>query len=136
MATLQEPARATARADVVTAVIAVVGASQILFGVVAFLFPGTFYDVVAGYPPYNEHFLMDVGSWQIALGALAVYGARRQDWRIGLLGLLALQYALHAIPHFIHFDDAEKSGQAWFATVALTATAVLLVALLVRERAR
>jgi hypothetical protein len=136
MATVQEPARATARADVVTIVIAIVGVSQILTGLVAFLLPGTFYDVVAGYPPYNEHFLMDVGSWQIALGALAVYGARRPDWRVGLLGLLALQYVLHLIPHLIHFDDAETSGQAWFATIALGATAALLIVLLVRERAR
>jgi len=134
MATVQEPARASARADVVTAVIALVGASQIVTGVIAFVFPGTFYDILAGYPPYNEHFLMDVGSWQI--GALAVYGARRPDWRVGLLGLLALQYVLHLIPHLIHFDDAETSGQAWFATIALGATAALLIALLVRERAR
>ena len=41
---------------------------------------------------------MDLGSWQIALGAIAVYGARRPDWRVPLLGLVGLQYLLHAIP--------------------------------------
>ena len=137
MATLQEPVpRAGARTDAVTTVLLVVGASQVLFGLMAFVVPGTFYDVVAAYPPYNEHFLMDVGTWQIALGAIAIYGARRTDWRVGLLALLALQYALPAISHFIHFGDAEKTGHSWFATIALTATAVLLFALLVRERGR
>jgi len=134
MATVSQPAHA--RADVVTAVLVVVGASQVVTGLVAFLAPQTFYDVLAGYPPFNEHFLMDVGSWQIALGALTVFGARRADWRVPLLAFLALQYALHLIPHLIHFDDAEKSGQAWFATIALGLTTVLLAGLFLRERGR
>lgn len=137
MATVQQPApRAGERADAVTLVLVLAGASQVVAGALAFFVPGTFYDIVAGYPPYNEHFLMDVGSWQIALGAIALYGARRADWRVPLLALLALQYVLHFIPHLIHFGDAEKSGQAWFATIALGLTAVLLIGLFVRERAR
>lgn len=134
MATVSQPAHA--RADVVTAVLVVVGASQVLTGVIAFFAPDTFYDIVASYPPMNEHFLMDVGSWQIVLGALAVFGARRADWRAPLLGFLALQYALHLVPHLIHFDDAEKAGHAWFAAIALGATTVLLGALFLRERSR
>ncbi|HEX2084835.1 MAG TPA: hypothetical protein VHF89_04065 [Solirubrobacteraceae bacterium] len=137
MATVQEPApRAAERADAVTLVLLLVGASQLLTGAFAFFAPGSFYDVVAGYPPYNEHFLMDVGSWQIALGAIALYGARRAAWRVPLLALLALQYVLHLVPHLIHFDDAEKSGQAWFATIALALASVVLIGLFVRERSR
>jgi hypothetical protein len=132
MATVSQPART--RADVVAPLLLVVGASQVLTGLLAFFAPQTFYDVLAGYPPMNEHFLMDVGSWQIALGAIAMFGARRTEWQVPLLGFLALQYALHVVPHIIHFDDAEKSGQAWFATIALALATVLLGALFVRER--
>ena len=133
---LQEPARATTRADVVTIVLVVVGVQQLATGVTALLAPGTFYDVVAAYPPQNDHFLMDLGSWMIALGAIALYGARRAEWRAPLLGLLALQYALHTIPHVLHVDDAKEAWQGWFALISLALAALLLFGLFLRERKR
>ena len=136
MATLQEPARASARADVVTIVLVVAGVQQLATGVLALLAPGTFYDVLAAYPPQNDHFLMDLGSWMIALGAIALYGARRAEWRAPLLGLLGLQYALHTIPHVLHVDDAEEAWQGWFALISLALAAALLLGLFLRERAR
>ena len=137
MASVQEPApRAGARSDVVTVVLVLVGVTQLVAGVVAFVAPGAFYDAIAGYPPENEHFLMDLGSWQVALGAIALYGARRPAWRVPLLGLLALQYALHTVPHVLHVDDAEESWQGTFALVAQGLGAVVLTALFLRERAR
>ena len=136
MATLQEPARATARADVVTIVLVVVGVQQLATGLLAFLAPGTFYDVIASYAPQNDHFVMDAGSWMIALGAAALYGARRADWRAPLLALLGLQYALHAVPHVLHVDDPETSWHGPFALISLVLAAVVLFGLFVRERGR
>ena len=137
MATVQQPAPpARTRADVVTVVLFVVGVQQLATGVLAFVAPGTFYDVLAGFPPQNDHFVMDLGSWMIALGAIALYGARRESWRAPLLGLLALQYGLHTVPHVLHVDDAQETWQGWFALVALAAGALLLAGLFLRERAR
>ncbi|HEV2815172.1 MAG TPA: DUF4345 family protein [Solirubrobacteraceae bacterium] len=137
MTTLQEPApRAGARADVVPLVLVVVGVTQVAAGLLAFLAPGAFYDLVAGYPPENSHFLKDIGSWNLALGGLALYGARRADWHVPLLGFLALQYVVHTISHVI---DAGESDPGWHSTFALITQgfgAVVLVALVLRERAR
>lgn len=137
MATVQEPVpRAAARTDLVTAVLLVVGVTQLATGVLAFVAPGAFYDLVAGYPPENHHFLKDLGSWSVALGAVALYGARRADWRTPLLGLLAIQYLLHTVSHVI---DAGDSDPGWHSTLALVTQgfgAVLLIALFLRERAR
>ena len=137
MATVQQPApRASAGADVITIVLVVAGATQLVAGVLAFFAPGVFYDVAASYPPENHHFLKDLGSWSVALGAIAIYGARRPDWRVPLLGLVGLQYLLHTGSHIIDAGDAEKAGHDPFAIITQGLGAVLLLGLFLRERAR
>ena len=120
----------------VPAVLLVVGISQLVIGVWAFVAPGSFYDVIATYPPQNDHFLKDIGSWNVALGAAAVYAARKPSWHVGMLGVLTLQYVLHGISHAIDIDVADSDAMGVFATVLQFATAALLAALFLRERAR
>ena len=137
MATVQEPApREHARADVVTIVLVVVGVTQLAVGGLAFFAPGAFYDLVAGYPPENHHFIMDIGSWNVALGAIALFGARRAEWRTPLLGFLALQYVLHSIAHVVDLNDSDPSWQGPFALITQGLGAVVLSALFLRERGR
>ncbi len=137
MTTVREPAsRAAASADVVTVVLLIVGVTQVAAGLLAFLAPGAFYDLIAGYPPENDHFLKDVGSWSVALGAIALYGARRADWRVPLLALIGLQYALHTGAHIVDAGDAEESRYDVVAIVTQGFGALLLLGLFLRERAR
>ncbi|HEV3002374.1 MAG TPA: hypothetical protein VGW75_16650 [Solirubrobacteraceae bacterium] len=137
MATVPQPApHARAGTDAVTAVLLIVGVTQLATGAFAFLAPGAFYDAIAAYPPENHHFLMDVGSWQVALGAIALYGARRAEWRVPLLGLIAIQYLLHGISHAIDVDLAEEAWQGWSALAAQVVGFVALAGLFLRERAR
>lgn len=132
--TLASRRAARTRADLTTTVLLVVAAAQLLPGLLAFLAPGAFYDLLAPYPPENAHLSKDLGAWQIALGAAALIAARRPDWRVPMLGVLALQYGLHTVSHAI---DADVSDPAWNGPAVLAlqavATAVLL-ALLVKER--
>ena len=137
MATVQQPApRAGTRTDLVTAVILVVGVTQLATGALALIAPGAFYDLFAGYPPENEHFVMDLGSWQIALGAIALYGARRADWSLTLLGFLAVQYVLHTIPHVLHAGDSDPGWHGAYGMATQAFRPVVLIALFLRERAR
>ena len=127
-------ARSHRRLDVVDVVLLVVAATQIVPGLLAFAAPGVFYDEIGPFPPENEHFIRDLGSWQIALGAAALVAVRRPAWRLPMLGLLALQYGLHAISHLVDLDASERDGQA-AATLALQVGAcAVLTALCVRER--
>ena len=128
------PRREHAGTDLVTVVLVVVGLAQLLPGLLAFFAPGAFYDALAGYPPRNDHFLRDLGSWQIALGAIALYGARRQAWRAPLLGLLALQYLLHAISHLINVNDTDPAWQGPFALALQVLGFLALAGLFLRER--
>ena len=124
------------RTDLADVALLVVGTTQVALGALAFLAPGTFYDLIASYPPDNAHFLKDVGSWQVALGAAALYAARRPAWRVPMLGILAIQYTLHTISHLIDVDVPDPAWQGTFALVTQAFGAVVLVALFLRERAR
>lgn len=123
------------RPDLVAAALLLFGVFSLLTGAWLFLDPGGFYDVIATYPPRNDHFLRDIGSFDVALGAAALYGARRPGWRAPMLGVLALQYGLHTISHLIdiHGTDPRALGVANFG--ALLAATLLLVGLFAKERA-
>lgn len=127
------PAPRAHAVDLTEAVLYAVAAIQILPGVLAFVAPGAFYDLLGPYPPQNDHFIKDLGSWQIALGAAALIGARRPDWRVPILGVLTLQFALHTVSHAI---DVGATDPSWNGPVSLALEALVtlvLAALLVKE---
>jgi hypothetical protein len=137
MTSLGQPvARPGERVDLVAMVLLAVGAATLLTGAWLFLAPGSFYDVIATYPPRNDHFLRDLGSFNVALGAAAIYGARRSTWRTPMLGVLTLQNGLHTISHLINIDDTDPQALGVVNFVLLAALTALLAALFVRERAR
>jgi predicted anti-sigma-YlaC factor YlaD len=117
----------------VRAVLLIAGITQLVTGAWLFVSPGSFYDAIATYPPENDHFLKDVGSWNVALGLAAVIAARTPSWQRGMLGVLAVQYTLHAISHGIDVDQADPESMGVFTLVLQAAAAVLFAVLFVRE---
>ncbi len=92
-------------------------------GVWAFAAPKSFYDVVATYPPFNEHLFHDIGAFQIGLGAAALAGLFVRDGlRVALIGGAA-GALVHAVSHVIDRDLGGRSTDPW----TITAFAVLLV---------
>ena len=128
------PARTTA--DLTGIVLGVAAATQIVPGLLAFLAPGAFYDLLAPFPPQNDHMTRDVGSWQIALGLAAAVAVGRRSWRVPMLAILTLQYALHAMSHLI---DVDESDPAWIGPaelVVLAVAALVLAGVLAAEQRR
>ena len=124
---------APSRSDLASIVLLLVAIGLVLPGILAFVSPGAFYDQIAGYPPRNDHFLRDLGAFQIGLGGLALLGWARPAIRAAALGILALHFALHTVSHII---DVSNSDPAWQGPFSLAfealATGVLVLAL-VRE---
>ncbi len=56
------------------------GALYLVVGVLAFLVPGTFSSELAAFPPQNDHFVRDLGTWNVGLGLAAPRGPLRQSW--------------------------------------------------------
>ncbi|MGH2602501.1 MAG: hypothetical protein ACRDJ9_24345, partial [Dehalococcoidia bacterium] len=72
----------------VVAVTVVAGLFMLVGGVWSFIWPANFYDQIALFPPYNRHFLHDVGAFQIGLGATLLLALRwRDSLFVALLGV-------------------------------------------------
>lgn len=129
------PDRAAAgtRTDLVAVVLLLIAASQLLPGILALVAPGAFYDAFAAFPPANSHFIRDLGSWQVALGLVALLAWRRPALRGPVLAILAIQYGLHLVSHVIDVDASDPEWHGPFGVAAEALGAVVLTALAVRE---
>jgi hypothetical protein len=108
---------------------------QLALGLGLWLAPGFFYDEIGPYGPRNDHYMADLATFYLALGAVALVAVRRASWRVPVLAFALIQYALHSLNHLIDIGEADPSwlGPADFA--ALTLGAVLLGWMLKQETA-
>lgn len=97
-------------------------ASFLVFGLWPFFDSLSFYDNVADFPPYNPHFLHDVGAFQIGLGAVLVFALiwPRDAILVALLGT-GIAAAFHFVAHIQ--DEGGNAGQ----TASLGLMAALLL---------
>ncbi len=78
----------------------------IVFGAWAMLDPRSFFEAVARFEPYNQHFLQDIGAFQIGLGVvlvLAVAMPRLDALAVTLLGT-GVGAAAHSVSHIVGID--------------------------------
>ena len=117
----------------VKAVIALAAIFQVGSGAWAFFAPKSFYNTIATFPPYNVHFLHDIGAFLIGLG-VALAGALR--WRDALFVVLLGGTAgagFHWVSHVLDRDHGGVASDPW--TLGAFAL-MLLVGLLLRVPAR
>ncbi len=85
---------------------------------------------IARFPPYNHHFLHDVGAFQIGLGATLLLAVWFRDALVVALGGYTLGAVAHAAAHVLDRDlGGNPSDPLSLTILALVAlTAVLLYA--------
>ncbi len=109
------------------AVAIVVGIGFIAVGVWAMVDPRSFFEALATFEPYNQHFLQDVGAFQIGLGVvllLAGVPLRADGLTVALVGV-GVGAALHTVSHVVGRD---LGGTPARDIPLFAATAVLLLA--------
>jgi hypothetical protein len=82
------------------------GVSFLAFGVWAMVGPVSFFETVAAFEPYNQHFLQDIGAFQIGLGAVLMLAAASDPadtLAVGLIGV-GVGSAAHTISHLVGQD--------------------------------
>jgi hypothetical protein len=113
----------------------VFGATQLALGLFMAISPSAFFDAIGPFGTRNEHYVRDLATFYIALGAAGLVAARRPSWRVPVLALAAVEFALHAINHLV---DIGKSDPAWNGpvTFAAVAASTVLLAWMCRVAAR
>lgn len=97
-------------------------------GAWAFIGPASFYDELALFPPYNRHFLHDVGAFQLGIGAALGLAFVGFDGRRVALWGAAVASGFHAASHFMDTELGGRDSDPWLLsllTVVLAAAAVL-----------
>jgi hypothetical protein len=104
------------------ALLVLFAAGQLVLGLLLWLTPGFFFDEIGPYGTRNDHYMGDLATWYLALGAATLVSVRHAGWRIPVLALAFAQYALHSVNHLIDIGDAhpEWLGPANFVSLVLT----------------
>ena len=53
--------------------------------------------------------MADLATFYLALGAVALVAVRRASWRVPVLALALVQYALHSLNHLIDIGESDPS---------------------------
>jgi hypothetical protein len=82
---------------------------QVLIGALLWLVPGFFHDEIGPYGARNDHYMGDLATWYLALGAALFVAVRRVSWRVPVLAFSFVHYALHSLNHLIDVGEADPS---------------------------
>jgi uncharacterized protein YjeT (DUF2065 family) len=110
-------------------VAAAAGLLLVATGLWAFTAPRSFYEVVATYPPFNQHLLHDIGAFNLGLGAALLLALAWADGLLVALGGVGVGAAAHALAHWLDRELGGSPADPWY----LTAFAVLLLAAAARR---
>ena len=116
-----------ARRALATLVVALVGANYVLSGAALLVAPEWFFANVGPYPPFNRHYLGDLGAFLLPLGVGLLVAARHPARHATVLAVAVGASALHALNHLY---DAVVQGAPLAHWLADTAPLLLLAALL------
>lgn len=94
------------------------------------LAPDAFYTAVGPFGAYNDHYIRDLASYNAAIAAALAVALVRVSWRVPVLALVTLQFALHTLNHLLDVHRADPAWIGWFDFISLTAATLLLAWLL------
>jgi hypothetical protein len=117
-----------AQSQYVVFVTAVTGAITLAIGVWALVATRSFSDFADF--GYHEHFLHDVGAFQIGIGSTLLFALLWRDSLSAVLAGFLVGNTIHAIAHIVDSDLGGSAGQ-W---IALMISSVLVGAALVLRR--
>lgn len=93
--------------------------------------PHAFYTAVGPFGGFNGHYVRDTATFYAGLGAGAAIAVRHRSWRVPVLAMTAVQYALHSVNHLVDIGAAHPAWTGYFDFFSL-ASATLLLAWLLR----
>jgi hypothetical protein len=96
--------------------------------------PHSFFGALGPFGVQNDHYLRDLATYEAAVGIGLTLALRRPAWRLPLLTVVTVQFALHSINHLVDIGSAHPAWTGYFDFFSLAATTALLVWLLLLSR--
>ena len=106
--------------------IAAFAAIQLGLALLMAVSPHAFYTAVGPFGAFNGHYIRDVATFYAAIGVGLLVAIRRASWRVPVLALTTIQYALHSVNHLIDIGKAHPAWNGYFDFFSLAAATVLL----------
>lgn len=103
------------------------GLTYLAVGAALLLAPEWFFANIGNFPPFNRHYAGDLGSFQLALGAVLLYAVRSPAAHASVVAVAALGGTMHTFNHAV---DAARGLGGWDQTLALAVLAALTIAAL------
>jgi hypothetical protein len=129
-AAYEQSSGTTARREPAPSVVTVglVAFAAIQLGLALFMAvsPHGFYTDVGPFGAFNAHYIRDVASFYGAIGVVLLAAVSRVSWRVPVLALTTIQYALHSVNHLLDIGGAHPAWTGYFDFFSLAAATVLL----------
>jgi hypothetical protein len=88
--------------------------------------PHAFYSDVGPFGALNVHYIRDTASFEGALAFGFLAATRRPAWRVPLLAVSTVQFALHSLNHLLDIGKAHPAWLGYFDFATLSCSTLLL----------
>jgi len=103
---------------------------HLALGLWMFVSPRSFFATIGAFESYNRHYERDTATFYLAFALGAWVAVRRPRWRVPVLAMTTLQYAVHSINHAIDVNRANNSWAGPVDVVLLALATIQFAALL------
>lgn len=128
------PAEASIAADLLTGGIALLSLYHLGLAVFMAVSPHSFFTSIGPFGTQNSHYIRDTATYNAAFGFGLAVSLRRRSWRVPVLAVVAVQFALHAINHLVDIGAAHPAWTGYFDFFSLLLSTLLIIGLLVLAR--
>lgn len=112
--------------SVVTVGLGVFAVVQLGLALLMAVSPHEFYTAVGPFGAFNGHYIRDLATFYAATGVGLLLAIRRPSWRVPMLALMTIQYALHSVNHLIDIGNAHPAWNGYFDFFSLAVATGLL----------
>ena len=88
--------------------------------------PHTFFTSVGPFGELNGHYIRDFATYSAAMGVGFLVAIRRPSWRVPVLAIATVQFALHTVNHLLDASSAHPQWTGWFDFASLLAGTALI----------
>jgi hypothetical protein len=103
---------------------------QLALGAFMAIAPHAFFKSLGPFYSFNSHYIRDLATYNLALGAGLALAVRNPGWRVPLLAVTTIQFALHSANHLLDIDRAHPAWTGYLDFASLAFATLLIGGLL------